>query len=155
MSEPLAEDALARMRQAGLVLPKDPAPGQRWLPRTPAEAHLLRQAQQLDVMRQRLLAEVGRLRHDRRSATTPVCAPGPDTCPLTPSQLLYVAAAAGGESVDTTARRLFVSPHTIRTHRVRALRRLGARDMAHAVWLATAAGWLTPDHIAPGGGGAP
>ncbi|MCM1976805.1 LuxR C-terminal-related transcriptional regulator [Streptomyces sp. G1] len=146
-----------KLAQAGLVLPRSARPGQAWAPRTPAEEHLLREAQRLDRIRLLLLEELGRARAEagqvrvsEKAAAAARAAERLKGCPLPPAQLNAVAAAAAGESVHATARRLSLSWETVRSHRQRALRRLGARDMEHAVQLCTAAGWITPEHASAG-----
>jgi DNA-binding CsgD family transcriptional regulator len=150
--------ALAQARTAGLVLPRSARPGQAWVPRTPAEEQLLREAQRLERIRLLLLEELGRARAEagRRPLSEKVAAAAREaerlkTCPLTPAQLNAVAGAAAGESVPATARRMNLARETVRSHRQRALQRLEARDMAHAVQLCTAAGWLTPGQLMAGG----
>ncbi len=55
---------------------------------------------------------------------------------LTPSELEVLRGAALGETAEETADRLRKSIDTIKTHRRRALRRLGARSIAQAVFIA-------------------
>lgn len=174
MSEPLGKDVLAAIARAGLALPRAPFPGQAWQPRTPAEAHLLRQARALDVMRRQLLGEVGRLQarvghltrtgrdlraeveefeetvrdlgRERDPATDPVA-------DLTPEELEALVSAAAGETVDAFARRVCLSPNTVKTRRQRAIKRLGAGSFTHAVAMVVAAGKATG--VLGGVGGAP
>lgn len=146
----LTDKVLAQFRTAGLVRPKSPYPGRAWAPRTDAEHHLLREGYRLDRLRLLLLEEVGRLR--REAARVPrreVLAAAARTadrlkdCPLTSGQLEAIAAAAAGESPEDTAARLCLSYDTVKSRRQRAVSRLEARNLAHAVALCTAAGWVT------------
>jgi len=155
----LTDKHLAQLRTAGLARPRPPYPGQEWKPRTPAEEHLLREGHRLDRLRLLLLEEVGRLR--RQTARTPrreVMAAAARTadrmsgCPLSPAQLAAVAAAAAGESSEETAGRLCLSYETVKTNRQRALARLEARSMPHAVALVLAHGWLLPGDVLTDGG---
>lgn len=155
MTEPLSPAALAQLRQAGLTRPKGTGPGRTWSPRTDAEQHLLREGYRLDRVRQLLLAEVGRLREGQaqrreRIKTAARTADRPSTCPLTPGQLDVLAGAAAGESPEDTARRLAVGYNAVRYHRHRAARRLGARNLMHAVALAVAAGWISRERVMGG-----
>jgi DNA-binding NarL/FixJ family response regulator len=148
----LTRDLVAQARAAGLRLPRV-LPGQEWRPATPAERHLLSEAQRLDRIRESLLAEIGRL----RTATPPRERYGLDRLqalkdsPLTAGQLEALTGAAHGESVEDTARRLYVRPDTVKSARQRAVRALGAHGMFHAVALAVAAGWIPVDTPTPDG----
>jgi DNA-binding CsgD family transcriptional regulator len=51
---------------------------------------------------------------------------------------------AMGQSVEEIAERLFLSPHTVRTHIRNARMKLGANSRAHAIALAFAAGLFPP-----------
>jgi len=153
----LTDKAVAQLRTAGLVRPRSTYPGQAWAPRTDAEQHLLREASRLDRLRLRLLEEVGRLRQELtqtpRREVTAAAARTADRlrdCPLTPALLGIIAAAAAGESQEETARRLCLSYDTVKTHRQRAVMRLEARNVTHAVALCTAAGWVTAQQITEG-----
>lgn len=157
MIEPLSDKALAQLRTAGLERPRPPYPGREWKPRTDAEQHLLREGFRLDRLRQLLLAEIGRLRQEtakvpRREAIEAAAriADRLRQCPLTQAQLAVIAAAAAGESQEDTARRLFISYDTVKSHRQRALLRLHAHNITHAVALCAAAGWVTPQQIEKG-----
>ncbi|MEU2874449.1 LuxR C-terminal-related transcriptional regulator [Streptomyces olivoreticuli] len=66
---------------------------------------------------------------------------------LTEQQLEILIAIANGESVPMTARRLRVSPNTIRTHRRMAYHQLGVHNAGHAVAVAMAVGLITPAHL--------
>jgi RNA polymerase sigma factor (sigma-70 family) len=55
---------------------------------------------------------------------------------LTPSELEVLRGAAAGETASETASRLLKSIDTIKSQRQTALRRLGARSVAHAVFMA-------------------
>ena len=151
----LADQVLARLRRGALTLPRGPRPGQPWTPRTEAERHLLAEGRRLDRARQQLLAEVGRLRHElgargggHEGETVPLrrqeAAPQAD-CPLTAPQLTALVSAARGEKLQETAERLQIPYETVRTRRNRAISQTGARSMAHAVAIAVAAGWVSPD----------
>ncbi|MBD0837398.1 helix-turn-helix transcriptional regulator [Streptomyces sp. TRM68416] len=141
---------LVQVRRAGLRLPRTTVPGQPWTPRTPAEHHLLGEAQRLYRNCLLLLEEIGQL---RQQATVPsraeqLAAAAREAerlkaCPLAPAQLKAIEAAAAGESVHATARRLSLSFETVRSHRQRAMKRLDARDIEQAVEVCTAAGWIT------------
>lgn len=157
MSEPLGRDVLAAIARAGLARPRGPFPGREWRPRTDAETHLLREGCRLDRMRQLLLAEIERLRqangnapHREVTAAAARTAERLRECPLTQAQLGIIAAAAAGESPEDTARRLCLSYYTIKAHRQRAVKRLGARSIPHAVALCTAAGWVTARQVTGG-----
>lgn len=140
-------DLIAQARAAGLRLP-----AQGWQPATQAEQHLLSEARRLDHLRQSLLAEIGRLR-----AGVPTRPQEPrfdrarlsqlTDCPLTAGQLEALTAAAAGELITVTARRIHVSPDTIKSARQRAITALGARTVIHAVALAVAAGWIPTDQL--------
>lgn len=172
VSEPLGKDVLATIARAGLVLPRPPFPGQRWQPRTPAEQHLLRQARALDVMRRQLLAEIGRLQAgvghlygkgrllqaEVAELEETVRDLGREREPradlvgdLSPAELEVLVSAATGESGEEFARRMCINPHTVKTRRRRAIRRLGARSFTQAVAIVVAAGRATTAL----GGGAP
>lgn len=153
----LPPSALAQLRRAGVTLPRPSAPGTEWTPRTDAERHLLRECHRLDRIRQMLLAEVGRLRQSlgqapqrERVAAAARTAGRLSACPLTTGQLSVLAAAAAGESPEDTARRLVVTYDTVRSQRQRAVHRLGARSVTHAVALAVAAGWITREQVTGG-----
>lgn len=159
MTTTLTHQALAQVRTAGLVRPRPPYPGQEWKPRTAAETHLLREGHRLDRLRLLLLEEVGRLR--REIAGTPRAelmaaaarkADRMSQCPLTPAQLAAVAAAASGELPEDTARRLCLSYEALKSSRQRAVSRLQARSMTHAVALTLAYGWLLPGDVLGVGG---
>ncbi|WP_405930351.1 LuxR C-terminal-related transcriptional regulator [Streptomyces sp. NBC_00827] len=158
MSELMTDEVLKQLRTAGLMRPRPPYPGQPWQPRTPAEEHLLREGCRLDRVRQLLLGEVGKLRHEvdaragrrQRLAVASRTAVRLSGCPLTPSELKVIAAAAAGESAEDTSLRLVVAYDTVRTQRKRAVHRLGARSMTHAVALAVEAGWISSEQIRGG-----
>lgn len=157
MTVVLTDNALGQLRNAGLRQPRPPFPGQEWKPRTEAEQHLLREGFRLDRLRLVLLEEIGRLR--QQVAQTPrreVIAAAAKTadrlkdCPLTQSQHTVITAAAAGESVEETAHRLCLSYDTIKSQRVRAVSRLGARSIPHAVAMCVAAGWITSSQVTEG-----
>lgn len=59
---------------------------------------------------------------------------------LTPRQREVLAWTAQGDSQKQVARRLGLSEHTIKNHLTAIFARLGARTVAHAVYLAFGAG---------------
>ncbi|MFE7966942.1 hypothetical protein ACFU0X_28510 [Streptomyces cellulosae] len=143
-------DLITRARTAGLRLPGHPVQG--WQPATPAEQHLLSEGRRLDQWRQALLAEIGRLRagvpsrpQDSRLDRARVSQL--TDCPLTAGQLEALTAAAHGELIEVTARRVQVSVDTIKSARQRAITTLGARTAIHAVAIAVAAGWIPTDQL--------
>jgi DNA-binding CsgD family transcriptional regulator len=155
----LPDQVLGQLRTAGLVAPRAPRPGQAWAPRTEAETHLLAEGRRLDRARQLLLAEVGRLRHrlgvrrtdgqEQREADARTAVRW-SSCPLGVSQLNVLIGAARGEVPEETATRLHLAPGTVKSTRVRAVRRLEARTVTHAVAIAVAAGWITPEQVEGG-----
>jgi hypothetical protein len=158
----LTDQVLAQLRARGLVLPRGPRPGQPWTPRTEAETHLLAEGRRLDRARQALLGEVGRLRHllgvrrtdgqERREADARAAVRW-SGCPLGVSQMGVLIGAARGERSEETAVRLGIADGTVKSTRVRVLRRLEARTITHAVAIAVTAGWITPEDIDGGGTG--
>ncbi|GAQ61926.1 LuxR C-terminal-related transcriptional regulator [Streptomyces scabiei] len=156
----MADQVLAQLRARGLVLPRGPRPGQPWAPRTDAELSLLAEARRLDRARQQLLAEVGRLRHllgvrrgegqERREETARL-AERWSGCPLGVSQLNVLVGAARGEAPEETAARLHIADATVKSTRRRAVMRLEARSVAHAVAISVASGWITAEDIDGGG----
>lgn len=52
---------------------------------------------------------------------------------LTATELEHLQAAADGETIPDTARRLWVSPQTVKFHRSHIFRKLDARNITHAV----------------------
>jgi DNA-binding CsgD family transcriptional regulator len=157
----LTDKALEQLRLAGLRRPRAPHPGQEWAPRTEAEKHLLSEGYRLDRMRQLLLQEVGRLRAQlgvkgarrERIEAAARTADRLSGCPLTAGHLEVLAAAAAGETLEETARRTHVTYEAVTSQRQRAVTRLGARSITHAVALSVAAGWLPTEQI-PGGAAA-
>lgn len=166
----LGAPELKAMGKAGLVLPRGPRPGEPWTARTPAEVHLLRQGQRLDVMRRKLLGELARMQlgaKDLRAKVTTLQGEltglrrtmrdvGADRAPeftqrVTDVDLSVLAAAARGETRDDTARRLGLSLEAIKSRRVRATRHVGAATFYQAVAMASAAG-VVPAVSAMGGG---
>lgn len=63
--------------------------------------------------------------------------------PLTLRELQCVVGAAMGMHNRDIGKRLFISEDTVKTHFRRALRKLGAKDRAHAVTLSIAQRYLT------------
>lgn len=151
MIEPLTATAIRQLSQAGFVRPRPPYPGQLWQPHTDAEAHLLREGFRLDRVRQLLLAEIGRLRAESggRPPRQDAAAAAARTaerlreCPLTQRQWHVIAAAAEGETVEGTASRMFLSSDAVKSHRQRAVLRLHAHNLVHAVAICVAAGWVS------------
>ncbi|MFJ1664840.1 LuxR C-terminal-related transcriptional regulator [Streptomyces bottropensis] len=156
----LTERILDRLRRGALVLPRGPRPGRPWTPRTDAESRLLAEARRLDRARQLLLAEVGRLRHllgvrrtdgqEQREETARLAERWTD-CPLGVTQLNVLVGAARGEMPEETAARLHIADATVKSTRKRAVIRLQARSVTHAVAMAVAAGWITREDIDGGG----
>ncbi|MGI5441667.1 helix-turn-helix domain-containing protein [Streptomyces shenzhenensis] len=144
MTEPLPPVVLTRISRAGMVLPPTPGPAQSWQPRTAAERHLQGEVFRLDRVRRVLLGEVDRL---RRASPGGVAQPAPVRCPLTPKQLDILAGAAAGETSEDTSRRLLMPFNTVKTHRQRAVRKLGARGITHAVAIVVAAGWIPRERV--------
>lgn len=69
--------------------------------------------------------------------------PGPaDAQPLSLREQEVLAGAMRGENNEEIARRLLVSPETVKSHIARVLRKLGARDRTHAVALALVRGLM-------------
>lgn len=83
-----------------------------------------------------LLAEVDRL-------TAAVVAP----CPLSRAQMPVLVGLANGEDLDTTARRLHLSPHTVKSHRLNIYKQLAVGCASHAVAVAMACRWIEPDAV--------
>jgi DNA-binding CsgD family transcriptional regulator len=61
---------------------------------------------------------------------------------LTPNELVVLAAAAEGETYAVVARRLGMQPKSVNSLAHRLARKLGARNITHAVFLACRAGIL-------------
>lgn len=59
---------------------------------------------------------------------------------MTPRELQVMQAAARGENARQTAKGLGLSQETVKDHRAAALRRLGARNVVHAVCMLATAG---------------
>lgn len=149
----LSAEVLAQIRTDGLLLPRQPFPGQGWAPSTGAEQHLLREGYRLNRVRLLLLAEVSRLRRcyaDRAARRSAVLGEHTDPCPLKGAELRALVGAAAGESPRGTGRRVLLTDSAVRKHRLAAQRRLGARSLPHAVALAVAAGWITSEQITEG-----
>lgn len=77
-----------------------------------------------------------------RSRTEPCATCGPTGGQLPPQLLKTLIRLAEGDSVTESARRMGLTPNTIKTHRLRLYKRLGARNPQHAVWLALSAGLI-------------
>jgi DNA-binding NarL/FixJ family response regulator len=175
MPEPLGVDVLARMARAGLLLPRSSVPGRTWQPRNPTEAHLLRQARALDLMRRQLLGEVNRLQASvrmlhgqnrlqqvRAAAARLEPAPGPGVEPpskadlverLSPEELETLVSGAMGETMQAFVDRMCLNQDTVKARRRRALQKLQADTFAQAVAIVVAAGKATG--VFTGTGGAP
>ena len=69
--------------------------------------------------------------------------------PLSERELEVLAAAAGGETMDETAKRLWLSLETVKSHRRNVIAKLGARNLAHAIALAIRNGILSVDGVEP------
>lgn len=63
--------------------------------------------------------------------------------PLTQQMMRVLQAAAAGMSVKETAAAMWVTRETVITHRAHVRARLGARTMAHAVFLALKRGLIS------------
>jgi DNA-binding CsgD family transcriptional regulator len=56
--------------------------------------------------------------------------------PLSDKELAVVREIARGRETDEIAELLFLSPHTVRSHVKNGMKKLGARNRAHAVAIA-------------------
>jgi DNA-binding NarL/FixJ family response regulator len=81
-----------------------------------------------------------RVIEDLASRSPKAWAPHPDLGSLTEREKEIVGVVAEGLSNDEIARRLFLSPATVRTHVGRAMMKLGARDRAQLVVFAYQSG---------------
>lgn len=72
---------------------------------------------------------------------------GRPRCSLSVAQLETVLAAACGEHIEQTARRMSAAVDTVKSRRRAVVARLGARSMTHAVALCMDNGWITPEDI--------
>lgn len=143
---PMPDERLAAIVRTGLVLPNRGVG--EWTPATHGERHLADQARMLDGMRVALVREVRRLRqrvHEVEASSGVVQVP-----PLSDRHRAVIEAAAVGETVPETAARLLLTRGTVHHYRHHAVREIGARNMAHAVALAVAAGQIT---VTPAAGG--
>jgi DNA-binding NarL/FixJ family response regulator len=68
----------------------------------------------------------------------------PGVAELTPREREVVALVAAGLSNEEIARKIFVSPSTVKTHAARAMTKLAARDRAQLVVFAYEAGLVRP-----------
>jgi DNA-binding NarL/FixJ family response regulator len=84
----------------------------------------------------RLIAEFAARTRDAR--------PVPGLGDLTDREREVLALIAAGRSNEEIARRIYVSPSTVKTHAARAMMKLGARDRAQLVVLAYEAGLVRP-----------
>jgi DNA-binding CsgD family transcriptional regulator len=64
---------------------------------------------------------------------------------ITNQQRAVLACAARGLDLDQTAAALWLARDTVKGHRCRAVRRLGAHNLAHAVTIAIALGQIQAD----------
>ena len=69
--------------------------------------------------------------------------------PLTARELEVLHLAATGISVDEIARRLYVSPNTVKTHLTHIYGKLGVRGRSEAIRAALHCGCLSPEDICP------
>ncbi|WP_405994996.1 LuxR C-terminal-related transcriptional regulator [Streptomyces sp. NBC_00986] len=153
----MSDRTIKRLSQAGFERPRPPYPGKLWQPHTDAEGHLLREGFRLDRARQLLLVEIGRLRAEsgtrsRQDVTASAAreAERLRECPLAQRQWHVIAAAAAGETVEGTAARMFLTCDAIKSHRQRALLRLNAHNLTHAVAICVAAGWVSAAPVEEG-----
>lgn len=84
-------------------------------------------------------------------AATAYRAPLPQLTPqdFTGQQYAVLLAMGQGETVHQTAARMYVKPHTVRAHRRRVLRRLGASSVGDAVARARDIGLLRHPQALP------
>lgn len=85
-------------------------------------------------------AEAGSVRHGPADALLEA---------LTPRELEILRLATSGASVDEMARRLCISPNTVKTHLTHVYAKLGVRGRTDAVRAALHSGCLTPHDICP------
>jgi DNA-binding CsgD family transcriptional regulator/HD-like signal output (HDOD) protein len=74
--------------------------------------------------------------------TDPISSPAPVACPLSERELEVLRGLARGMLYKEIATDLVVSPSTVRNHVHNVYRKLGSRDRAQAVLLASKRGWL-------------
>ncbi|MFD1656932.1 helix-turn-helix transcriptional regulator [Streptomyces caeni] len=63
-------------------------------------------------------------------------------CPLTEREVQVLTLLVNGGTYESTATRLGIAPHTVRSHCHKIIDRLGARDRTHAAAIAAHFGWL-------------
>lgn len=85
--------------------------------------------------------QLGRLANHVASAANNE-AVAPMVGPLTPMQFEALLSIAAGETEPETARRLYLSPNTVKAHRRSLYRQLRANNAAHAVDIGYRAGLL-------------
>lgn len=83
------------------------------------------------------------LRRHQGSATPPVTGAAGDTT-LSRREIDILDLVARGVSFAEAAERLFISPHTVKTHVKNIYRKLEAHSSTHAVYIARQRGLLTP-----------
>jgi DNA-binding CsgD family transcriptional regulator len=79
--------------------------------------------------------------------TVVVCSVGD---PLRKRELEVLELAALGYSCDRTAKDLYLSIETVKTYRQRIIRKLGARNITHAVAVAVASGVVARRSVVDG-----
>lgn len=67
--------------------------------------------------------------------------------PLSAREIEILEAAARGETMEETAKRLWLSFETIKSHRRHIIAKLGARNLPHALALAIRSGALSVDDV--------
>lgn len=148
--ERLTMEVIARLRGAGPRWPRTLYPGRRWTPATPTEELLAGEVSRWHRTCQMLLGELGRARPEPARPAVRGRARVPEDCPLSDAELRALTAAATGEPLEASARRLWVSTTHLKHARQGALQRLRARNVTHAVALCMAAGWITPEALTGG-----
>jgi DNA-binding CsgD family transcriptional regulator len=69
------------------------------------------------------------------------------TLRLSPAELSVVRELARGKRTEDIASEFFVSPHTVRSHVKNSMKKLGARNRAHAVAIALAEGAIGYEEV--------
>jgi hypothetical protein len=148
--ERLTTEVIARLRGAGPRWPRAPYPGQRWTPATATEELLAGEVSRWHRTCQMLLGELGRARPEPARPAVRGRVRVPEGCPLSDAELRALTAAATGEPLEATARRLLVSTTHLKHARQGAVSRLRARSTTHAVALCVVSGWIAPEALAGG-----